>query len=102
MSRRKIIMMMAGLVFILAIGAWAAASGMLVDQKSVLTGQVHAVVGPGSTVREGDVLVVVNTMVGQAPAVRATVDGVVREILIKPGATVRQGEVAVRIEPVRK
>lgn len=71
----------------------------LIDQKSVLSGTVHAAVGPGSAVREGDVLVVVNTILGPSPAVRATMDGIVRELLVKPGANVGQGEVAVRIEP---
>lgn len=83
----------------LIISSLVSAAGALVDQKSVLSGKVHAAIGPGSVVREGDVLVVVNTILGPSPAVRATMDGVVRELLVKPGADVRQGEIAVRIEP---
>lgn len=98
MTRRQQTILLVSIV-ILIISSMVSATGSLVDQKSVLSGKVHAAIGPGSVVREGDVLVVVNTILGPSPAVRATMDGVVRELLVKPGASVRQGEIAVRIEP---
>ncbi|MDF2501398.1 MAG: hypothetical protein K0Q77_2112 [Anaerosporomusa subterranea] len=101
MTRKQQIMIL--LVIVMTIFARTLVSAAdLVDQKSVLSGKVHAAIGPGSVVREGDVLVVVNTILGPSPAVRATTDGIVRELLVKPGADVRQGEIAVRIEPKGK
>lgn len=101
MSRNQKRLVTFSILAVILVSAWVSAAGVLVDQHSVLSGKVHAVVGPGSAVKEGDVLVVVNTIVGPSPAVRATVDGVVREILVKPGQEIRQGAVAVRIEPRR-
>lgn len=95
---RKVLLLLAVAMTIFAVSLVSAAN-VLVDQKSILSGKVHAAIGPGSIVREGDVLVVVNTLLGPSPAVRATVDGVVRELLVKPGADVRQGEIALRLEP---
>ncbi len=89
---------------VLAAAAWAMASGQLVDQKGVLSGRVLAqgLVAPGTNVREGDVLVGVEGLTGPAIAVRANIDGKVREVLVKPGDMIRTGDVLVRIEPVRK
>lgn len=98
MTRKKQAILLT-IIVALIISSVVFAAGALVDQKSVLSGKVHAAIGPGSVVREGDVLVVVNTILGPSPAVRATMDGVVRELLVKPGADVKQGEIAVRIEP---
>ncbi|MDR7866200.1 MAG: biotin/lipoyl-binding protein [Sporomusaceae bacterium] len=88
-------------VLVLAAVAWAMAAGPLVDQKSVLSGRVIAdgLAVPGAGVREGNVLVRVEGLTGPAIAVRANVDGQVREVLVKPGDTVRTGDVLVRIEP---
>ena len=96
--KHKVVLLLTVAVTIFAISLVSAAN-MLVDQKSILSGKVHAAIGPGSVVREGDVLVVVNTILGPSPAVRATMDGVVRELLVTPGAEVRQGEIALRLEP---
>lgn len=103
MHRPKSIIILA-LVLVLAAVAWAMASGALIDQKSVLSGRVLAenLTAPGSAVHEGDILVVVDTITGPAPAVRANTDGRVKEVLIKPGDVIRTGDVAVRIEPSRK
>ena len=101
MTRAQKIVILTVLVLALVAGSLVSAAG-LIDQKSVLNGKVHAAIGPGSIVREGDVLVVVNTILGPSPAVRATMDGVVRELLVKPGVEIRQGDVAVRIEPTGK
>lgn len=101
MTRKQKLVVLVTIVMALLVGTLVSAAG-LIDQKSVLSGKVHSAVGPGSAVREGDVLVVVNTIMGPSPAVRATADGIVRELLVKPGADIRQGQVAVRIEPKAK
>lgn len=102
MFRPKSIVVMTAVIALLAV-AWAMASGSLVDQKGVLSGRVLAegLVAPGAMVREGAVLVVVDGLTGPAPAVRANIDGKVKEVLVKPGDTIRTGDVLVRIEPAR-
>lgn len=79
---------------------WVAAAGKLVDQKGVLTGRVAAqeLVTVGTPVKEGRVLVRVESITGMAPAARANMDGTVREVLVRPGDMVRAGDVLVRIE----
>ncbi|MDR3562501.1 MAG: biotin/lipoyl-binding protein [Negativicutes bacterium] len=99
---RSIIVMV--LVFLVFAVAWVAANGAAVDQKGVLSGRVLAngLAVPGAAVREGDVLVFVDTITTPVPAVRANVDGKVTEVLVKPGDMIRTGDVLVRIEPARK
>lgn len=83
-----------------AVAAWTVWANPLVDQKVVLSGKVMAggMAAPGTTVREGDILLVVDTITGPVPAARATTDGVVRQVLVRPGDAVRSGDVVVRIE----
>lgn len=102
MLRNKKLIAILTLVIVVSFGAWALAAGSLVEQRSVLSGHVLGVVSPGTAVKEGSVLVVVGTITGPVPAVRATVDGTVKEVLVNPGDIVRQGDAVVRIEPARK
>jgi biotin carboxyl carrier protein len=92
------------LLVMVFLGTWVATAGNLVDQRGVLSGKVLAdnLAAVGAKVREGDVLVRVGTLTGAAPAVRANVDGVVREVLVSPGNTINTGDVLVRIEATRK
>ena len=85
-----VLLLMAGTVF---------AAG-LVDHKAVLSGRVSGqdLANAGPDVREGDVLVRVETVAGAQPAVRAAVNGVVREVLVRPGDTIQAGKVVVRVE----
>ena len=89
---------------LLAAMIWVASAANVVDQRGVLAGRVVAqdLVTVGIAVREGRVLARVESISGSAPAVRATVDGVVREVLVRPGDVVRAGDVLVRIEPTAK
>jgi biotin carboxyl carrier protein len=70
----------------------------------VLSGSVlpNGLVAAGAMAREGDILVYVETITGPAAAVRANVDGVVREVLVRPGDQVRSGGILVRIEPSKR
>ena len=88
------------LLLIAAIGVWSVAANSLHDQKAVLAGTVLAdgLTTVGTTVREGDSLLQVQTIAGSAPAVRATADGIVREVLVRPGDVVKTGEVVIRLE----
>ncbi|MGI6092362.1 MAG: hypothetical protein GX348_05980 [Veillonellaceae bacterium] len=83
-----------------AVAAWTVWANPLVDQKVVLSGKVMAggMAAPGTAVREGDILLVVDTITGPVPAARATTDGIVRQVLVEPGDAVRSGDVVVRIE----
>lgn len=70
------------------------------DLVSPLLGTVSAVlVSPGSTVRSGDEVVVVESMKMEHP-VTASTAGRVTEVLIAPGDTVTQGQVLVRFVAV--
>lgn len=99
---RNIALMVLALLFFAV--AWATANGASVDQKSVLSGRVLAegMTIPGASVHEGDILIVVETITGPMPAVRANADGRVKEVLVKPGDVIHTGDVAARIEPARK
>ncbi len=72
----------------------------IAEQRSSLAGTVLtdqlAVVG--QNVREGDVLLKVQTISGAVPAVRASTDGVVRQVLVHPGERVAAGQVVVKLE----
>ena len=69
-----------------------------VEQSSVLQGKVLTVVQPGAAVKEGDVIASVDSLVGAVPAVRASADGVVKEVLIHPGDTIEKQTVVAVIE----
>lgn len=103
MFHKKYILMLVILLLVVA-GAWTVGANALADQKVVLSGQVLAdgMAAPGTLVREGDILLVVDTITGPLPAARATSDGIVREVLVKPGDSVRSGDVVVRLELKRK
>ena len=67
-------------------------------QKSVLSGVVTSVIQEGQHVKEGDILVTVDSLAGPVPAVRATGDGVVNEVKVQEGTEIKQGDVAVILE----
>jgi biotin carboxyl carrier protein len=88
-------------IILVAAVAWATAAGSAVDQKGVLAGKVLAneLTIVGANVHEGDTLVAVDTIAGPVPAVRANIDGKVKDVLVKPGDEIKVGDVLVRIEP---
>jgi biotin carboxyl carrier protein len=99
MHRRNIVYLAVALVMLAV--TWAFAAGHIIEEKSILTGVVTSenLVVVGKTVKEGDVLMSVETIAGPAAAVRATADGTVVEVLAKPGARIKTGDVVIKIEP---
>ena len=91
--------MIVSLVILLLIaGSLLVAASPAVDQRGVLAGKVISLLAPGTAVREGDILIRVETMTGPVPAARATTNGVVSEVLVKPGDSIRVGQVVARIQ----
>lgn len=97
MLRKKAIIA-AVVVMLLIAGSLLVAANAAVDQRGVLSGKVIDLLEPGTAVREGDILVRVNTLTGPAPAARATVNGVVAEVLVKHGDSIHIGDIVARIQ----
>lgn len=99
---KKTILLLA--VLLLATTIWVGSATNLVDQNSVLAGRVLAnnLVSAGVFVKEGTILVSVESITGSAPAARATRDGVVREVLVRPGDLIKVGQTVARIEPAAR
>lgn len=97
MLHKKKIMLLAAL-FVCVVGVWTATAASLVEQRSVLAGSVVSTVQVGQNVNEGSELVRVSTLAGSATAARATVKGIVREVLVANGSEIKSGDVVVRIE----
>lgn len=99
---KKTIVLLA--VLLLATTIWVGSATNLVDQNSVLAGRVLAnnLVSAGVFVKEGTILVSVESITGSAPAARATRDGVVREVLVRPGDLIKVGQTVARIEPAAR
>lgn len=71
--------------------SFAYASGPVV-QTSMLSGTTVSVVAPGTKVKVGDVLVMVDSLVGPVPAARATADGTVKEVNVTKGQKIVQNQ----------
>ena len=69
-----------------------------VSQQAVLNGTVVSVIEAGTPVKEGDVLVSVDSLVGGVPAARADRDGVVKEVRVQKGQTIAKQDVVVVLE----
>ena len=69
-----------------------------VAYTSVLSGTVTTVSAVGTVVREGDVLITVNTLTGPMAAARAQSAGVVKSVSVGAGSTVNAGETVVVVE----
>lgn len=69
-----------------------------VEQKAVLSGTVTTVITEGSTVKVGDSLVEISTLTGTSAAARATVNGVVSQVLVNTGDEIKPSQVVVYIE----
>lgn len=69
-----------------------------VSYPTVLSGNVVSVVAVGTPVKEGDVLLTVNSLAGPMPAARADRTGVVESVLVQPGVQVQEGEAVVVVD----
>lgn len=69
-----------------------------VAYTSVLSGTVTTVSAVGTVVREGDVLLTVNTLTGPMAAARAQSAGVVKSVAVGAGSKVNAGETVVVVE----
>ena len=67
-------------------------------QQAVLNGTVVSVIEAGTPVKEGDVLVSVDSLVGGVPAARADRDGVVKEVRVQKGQTIAKEDVVAVLE----
>lgn len=90
----KIGLVLAALV---AAGVYSA-SAEDVSQQAVLNGTVVSVIEAGTPVKEGDVLVSVDSLVGGVPAARADRDGVVKEVRVQKGQTIAKQDVVAVLE----
>ncbi|WP_110954129.1 HlyD family secretion protein [Anaerosinus massiliensis] len=79
-------------------GVWKATASSLIEQRSVLSGEVVSTIAVGTTVSEGTELVRVTTLAGSATAARATTAGIIREITVQKGSKINSGDVVARIE----
>lgn len=71
----------------------ATAEAAPVNHETVLSGEVVSVVSVGTSVKEGDPLLTVQTLGGPMVASRATVNGVVQTVSVEPGASVERGQI---------
>jgi len=67
-----------------AVGAEAAT----LPQKAIISGTVVSVTPSGTAVKEGDVLVTVNSLAGPVPAARAEADGTVGDVVVEKGQNI--------------
>lgn len=85
------------LAALVAAGVYSA-SAEDVSQQAVLNGTVVSVIEAGTPVKEGDVLVSVDSLVGGVPAARADRDGVVKEVRVQKGQTIVKQDVVAVLE----
>lgn len=94
MKKKMILSVILSLMTIIFTAVVAMAAN--VSQTTVLGGAVTEVVTTGTQVKEGDVLLTVETIGGPMVAARATVTGTVQSVFVQKGANVEVGqEVAV-------
>lgn len=94
MKKFRKLAVLAGLAGLMAMPAAAAD----VSYTTVLSVSVVSVAPVGATVKEGDVLLTVNSLAGPMPAARSDKEGVVKTVLVQPGSQVQQGAVVVVVE----
>lgn len=63
------------------------------SQGTVLSGVVDSVVSVGTNVKEGDVLITVDTLAGPVPAARSSCDGVVTQVSVQKGEKVNKEQI---------
>lgn len=94
MKKLRCILAVLAMTFVNITAAFAAD----VSYTSVLSGSVVSVSSAGAPVKAGDVLMMVQSLAGPMPAVRADADGTVKTVLVQPGTQVQQGAVVLIVE----
>lgn len=72
--------------------------GAEVTQNSVLDGMVVYIMEEQKPVKAGQVIVSVDSLVGEMPAARADSDGTIKKILVQKGMKVKAGDPVAVIE----
>lgn len=93
----KRILAAAGLVLLLVFCVHTVMAGSILEVRAGLSGQVTWTIPPGSAVSEGDELVRISTLTGEAAAARAPQNGTVERVLVQPGSQISPGMPVVRM-----
>ena len=96
--KRKYLILSTIIALILLTTVGLAMGNKQVEQKAVIAGTVSSTVAEGTTVKMGDSLVEISTLTSTSVAARATVNGVVKQVLVKVGDNITPNQVAVYVE----
>ena len=96
--KRKYLILSTIIALILLTTVGLAMGNKQVEQKAVIAGTVSSTVAEGTTVKMGDSLVEISTLTGTSAAARATVNGVVKKVLVKVGDNITPYQVGVYVE----
>ena len=96
--KRKYLILSTIIALILLTTVGLAMGNKQVEQKAVIAGTVSSTVAEGTTVKMGDSLVEISTLTGTSAAARATVNGVVKQVLVKIGDNITPNQVVVYVE----
>ncbi|MEE3452142.1 hypothetical protein [Dialister sp.] len=69
-----------------------------ISQNAVISGTVTSVVELNASIKEGQILATVDSLVGPVPAARADADGIVKKVLVVKGQQINKSEAVVIIE----
>ena len=95
---KKFILILITIIALLTLTNSVNSNGIAI-QTTVLSGVVsRSLVHVGQEVKEGNALIMVNSLIGESIASRANTDGKVVEILVRPGDAIRNGDIVVKIE----
>lgn len=97
MKKRSIIFIFAIAIFMIC-AAGLAMENKQVKQTAVVSGTVSSTIAAETVVKSGDSLVEISTLTGTTSAARATVDGTVKQILVKQGDEIKAGQIVAYIE----
>ena len=100
--KRKYLILSTIIALILLTTVGLAMGNKQVEQKAVIAGTVSSTVAEGTTVKMGDSLVEISTLTGTSAAARATVNGVVKQVLVKVGDNITPNQVVVYVEQLEE
>jgi len=83
---------------LLVLAGTQAADAAPLSQRAILSGTVVSCVAKGTAVKEGEVLVTVNSLAGPVPAARAEADGTVIDVRVQTGQKIAKQDLVVILE----